>query len=233
MPDKFNDDLQKVCNMHDDFSANLKKFEQVFEIEAPTVSGNNNTGFFNNDLRYALRASIDLLKNEDIKLKQPEKSRQSLNILSLSVQILYNDLFDYTVRFINAYIKDLYQDCSVKIVNSHLIDEISITKNLIKGLNPKIVKSRKHRGERHTIYQKLYQNEFLELLNAYAKILDKVSLVRLEAEEHAKELATLKEQLKTAKEENRRINSVDSLKTIIAFGSFLIASLTLITIIII
>lgn len=221
MSNNFKEELDSVCQLHNEFSRNLKLFENAFHIEPPSTSSNSNTGFFNNDLRYALRASIDLLKNEKITISHSQKSQEALNRLTLAVKILYNDLFDYTIRFMQEYIKELYQNCPIKIVNNHLMSEISLANQLMKKLELKIAESREYRENRSEIYKEMYQIDFNSLLTHYESIIAKATSVRLESEEYHQEL-------NTAKKEVKKLKSIDNLKTMIAIGSFIVAVLALI-----
>lgn len=175
--EEFQKNIKEIIALHDNLSKNIKEFDSTFKIEYPGMSQNSNSGFFNNDLRYALRASIDLLKFA--KFANEKEAQKYLSHLITSIHILYNDLLDYTNNFVLSYIEeDVYKNYPAKIVSVTAKEEISYLINIADEINTLIAESRHNRLERITIYENIYQGKFLLLLDGYKKLLKKVVIIR-------------------------------------------------------
>lgn len=210
MNNNIKEELKSIIDLFNHFQESIKNFEFSFKVEPPTISQDNNSGFANNDLKYALRSSLSLLELSHI--EDNKKSRKQLGFLQTAIHILYNDLFDYTLAFCVDYSNNLYDDYNAEIIHKIAINEITNLKNIIKDCKPKISKSRKYREERLQIYEELYQNEYPKLLNTYNSLLNKAESIYLEQEEYN---ATLKK-YKQRSNISIAITSISIIVTIIA-----------------
>jgi hypothetical protein len=184
--------LKEIIDLHNDFSEDLKNFDLSFMLECPIVSQDKNTGFFNNDLRYALRSSIDLLSIA--KLPNTKQSQESISRLSATINILYQDLLDYTVSYSLEYIENIYLDYPANIVNKIAKSEIDNLKKITQIIKPLIAESRRTRSDRVELYKNIYKKHYSELLKFYQELLSKVEIISIASCENNNQLKTTKKQ---------------------------------------
>lgn len=151
--------LSEIVELHNDYSAALKKVEQhIHSFDLTTL----------NDARYALRGIVDCI--ESIITSNNKKFDDAFGIAMTALRIAWHDVVDITVDEFKLYLDELGQRYDCDIVAS--IIPIKQCKESIYKIEDLITESRGDRSKRIELYRNITANDLDTMLNLYRQCKD-------------------------------------------------------------
>ena len=179
-------DITELTNLHDTFARRLKEYEQATG-EFPPVE-------VLNEIRYALRAALELLAVKDGLIPEGGSSEAELSVRILhALKCGYHDLVDGLVILIPEIIDGFIQsfpESAYDVIGEQMIR----IRNDVRQAQALIAESRGKPAARQSIYdQKLYDEWFAKLLE-HLRFLKEAGPV-IAQRENAKDQAIRRERL--------------------------------------